>query len=65
VPDYDGYGFNVRADRQRQGQFISNVEGGSPADVAGLREGDRIVEVNGEGVDNDSHSQVKFIDSFS
>ena len=28
------------------GQYIGKIDGGSPAEAAGLREGDRIVEVN-------------------
>ena len=46
-PDFPGYGFNLHAERTRPGQFIGKVDEGSPAEAAGLREGDRIVEVNG------------------
>ena len=31
--------------RQMSGQYIGKIDGGSPAEAAGLREGDRIVEV--------------------
>ena len=31
---------------QMTGQYIGKIDGGSPAEAAGLREGDRIVEVN-------------------
>ena len=58
VPDYEGYGFSLCVEKGRRGQFIGNVEPGSPADVAGLRDGDRIVEVNGATVSSDSHRQV-------
>jgi len=56
--DHDGYGFKLRAEQGRPGQFISDVEPGSPADTAGLREGDRIVRVNGVNVSDDDYSQV-------
>ena len=44
-PDFDGYGFNLHAEKNRPGQFIGKVDPGSPAEMAGLREGDKIVEV--------------------
>ena len=31
---------------QMTGQYIGKIDGGSPAEAAGLREGDRIVEVD-------------------
>ncbi|XP_056227826.1 Na(+)/H(+) exchange regulatory cofactor NHE-RF2 [Seriola aureovittata] len=53
-----GYGFHLHGERNRGGQFIRKVEPGSPADLAGLRPGDRVVEVNGENVENEPHHQV-------
>lgn len=41
-----------------KGQFIGAVDAGSPADVAGLRPGDRIVSVNGTTVIAEAHKQV-------
>ena len=58
VDDFDGYGFNLCKIKGREGQFISNIELGSPADRGGLREGDRLVEVNGENIENKSHKKV-------
>jgi len=58
VPDFDGYGFNLRAERGKPGQFIGDVDEGSPAAAAGLRDGDRIVEVNGSNVAGETHQQV-------
>ena len=58
VPDYEGYGFNLNAKKGKSGQYVGKVEPGSPADVAGLRDGDRVVEVNGENVSNENFSQV-------
>jgi predicted metalloprotease with PDZ domain len=46
-PDFDGYGFNLHSEKNRSGQYIGKVDPGSPADAAGLREGDKIVEVVG------------------
>lgn len=57
-PDFDGYGFNLHADKSRPGQYIGKVDENSPADVAGLCEGDRIIEVNGVNISNENHKQV-------
>lgn len=56
--DFQGYGFNLHAERDRKGQFIGQIDAGSPADAGGLKDGDRIIEVNGENVEDDSHQQV-------
>ncbi|KAM8879405.1 Na(+)/H(+) exchange regulatory cofactor NHE-RF2 isoform 2-T2 [Spinachia spinachia] len=53
-----GYGFHLQGERNRGGQFIRKVEPGSSADLGGLRSGDRVVEVNGENVENEAHYQV-------
>ncbi|CAJ1052646.1 Na(+)/H(+) exchange regulatory cofactor NHE-RF2-like [Xyrichtys novacula] len=53
-----GYGFHLHGERNRGGQFIRKVEPGSSADMAGLRAGDRVVEVNGENVEKETHHQV-------
>ena len=56
--DFDGYGFNLHAERSNPGQFIGKIDDHSPAQMAGLREGDRIVEVNGVNIANENHRQV-------
>ncbi|XP_055944787.1 Na(+)/H(+) exchange regulatory cofactor NHE-RF1-like [Argiope bruennichi] len=56
--DFDGYGFNLHAEKSRTGQFIGKVDDDSPAQHAGLREGDRIIEVNGVNIANENHRQV-------
>jgi len=42
---FDGFGFVLTAVRTRQGQYIADVEDGSPAKAGGLKSGDRLVEV--------------------
>ncbi|XP_077305497.1 Na(+)/H(+) exchange regulatory cofactor NHE-RF2 [Lithobates pipiens] len=54
----NGYGFNLHSEKSRPGQFIRSVDPGSPAAKAGLRPQDRLVEVNGQNVDNIKHSEV-------
>lgn len=56
--DFSGYGFNLHAEKGKAGQFIGKVDPGSPAEDAGLKEGDRIVEVNGTNIGNENHQQV-------
>lgn len=58
IPTFDGYGFNLHAEKSRPGQFIGKVDSGSPAELAGMLEGDRIVEVNGVNIASESHRQV-------
>ena len=42
------------------GQYIGKIDGGSPAEAAGLCEGDRIVEVNLF----EKYSDVKYFDQY-
>uniref|UniRef100_A0A0B7A089 PDZ domain-containing protein n=1 Tax=Arion vulgaris TaxID=1028688 RepID=A0A0B7A089_9EUPU len=56
--DFQGYGFNLHAEKGKAGQFIGKVDAHSPAEAAGLKEGDRIVEVNGVNIGNENHQQV-------
>ncbi|NXK70768.1 SNX27 protein, partial [Sylvietta virens] len=66
-----GYGFNVRGQVSEGGQrggingelyaplqHVSAVLGGGGADRAGVRKGDRILEVNGVNVEGATHKQV-------
>ena len=55
---FDGYGFNLHAEKNKPGQFIGAIDAESPAEAVGLIQGDRIVEVNGVNVGQENHKQV-------
>lgn len=57
-PDFNGYGFNLHAERGKAGQFIGTVDPLSPALAANLHAGDRIIEVNGTNIGSENHQQV-------
>ncbi|XP_072523616.1 Na(+)/H(+) exchange regulatory cofactor NHE-RF1a isoform X2 [Salminus brasiliensis] len=54
----DGYGFHLHGEKGKAGQYIRLVESGSPAEGSGLLAGDKVVFVNGESVEGESHQQV-------
>lgn len=58
VKDFDGYGFNLHAEKGKPGQYIGKVDDGSPAELAGLRQGDRIIEVNAVNIGRETHKEV-------
>ena len=55
---FQGFGFNLHAEKTRNGQFIGKVDPNSPAEAAGLKEKDRIIEVNYVNISNENHQQV-------
>lgn len=57
-PDFQGYGFNLHAEKERGGQYIGKIDDNSPAQDAGLREHDRIIEVNNVNIENETHQEV-------
>ena len=56
--DFTGYGFNLHSEKSKPGQYIGKVDQNSPAESAGLRENDRIIEVNYIPIGNENHKQV-------
>jgi len=57
-PDFEGYGFDLLTERNRKGQCIGQIDDNSPVEAGGLKYGDRIIEVNGDNVEDDSYEQV-------
>ncbi|XP_078520980.1 Na(+)/H(+) exchange regulatory cofactor NHE-RF2 isoform X2 [Lissotriton helveticus] len=53
-----GYGFHLHGEKNKSGQYIRKVEPGSAAEAAGLKAGDRLVQVNGANVEKETHHQV-------
>ncbi|XP_051055460.1 Na(+)/H(+) exchange regulatory cofactor NHE-RF3 isoform X1 [Phodopus roborovskii] len=54
----NGYGFYLRAGAEYEGQTIKDIESGSPAEAAGLKNNDLVVAVNGESVEDLDHDSV-------
>ncbi|KAK1329474.1 hypothetical protein QTO34_011664 [Cnephaeus nilssonii] len=54
----NGYGFYLRAGPEQTGQFIKDIDSGSPAEAAGLKANDLLIAVNGESVESLSHDSV-------
>lgn len=54
----DGYGFLLRKELDMTGHYIKDIDRGSPAERAGLKEMDRLVAVDGQEVDSCTHEQV-------
>lgn len=53
-----GYGFHLHGEKAKTGQFIRLVEPDTPASASGLLAGDRLVFINGDHVEGESHQQV-------
>lgn len=56
--NFSGYGFHLHAEKGKPGQFIGKVDPDSPAEEAGLRQGDRIIEVNHVPIHQETHKEV-------
>lgn len=52
------FGFFLRTEQGEPGHLIRCLETGGPAEMAGMKDGDRIVRVNGTDVDDLPHSEV-------
>jgi len=57
-PHFDGFGFTLQTDKKEAVQIIGKIDEGSPAEAAGLKNGDRIIEINGVNVTRENHTQV-------
>ncbi|KAE8592331.1 hypothetical protein XENTR_v10018732 [Xenopus tropicalis] len=55
-----GYGFLLRQEKclAGQGQFLREIDPGLPAEDAGMREGDRLLGVNGQSVEGLEHEDT-------
>ncbi|MEQ2195082.1 hypothetical protein XENOCAPTIV_007253, partial [Xenoophorus captivus] len=54
------FGFYLRVERNEEGHLIRCLEMGGPAELAGMKDGDRILRVNGTFVDGLPHSEVSW-----
>ncbi|XP_034060160.1 PDZ domain containing 3b isoform X2 [Gymnodraco acuticeps] len=54
----ESYGFNLRVERGRQGHIVRNVVSGGVAGFSGLKDGDRLLEVNNCFVEDIPHPEV-------
>uniref|UniRef100_H2Z7C0 PDZ domain-containing protein n=1 Tax=Ciona savignyi TaxID=51511 RepID=H2Z7C0_CIOSA len=50
--------FFLRVDDARKGQIITSLTSGGPAHRAGVRDGDRVIDINGENVEDKNHNQI-------
>ncbi|CBY38478.1 unnamed protein product [Oikopleura dioica] len=56
--DSEGFGFFLAIDRNREAQTVKRIEEESPASRAGLKDGDRVLEINGVKCDAMGHEAV-------
>ncbi|XP_054829213.1 Na(+)/H(+) exchange regulatory cofactor NHE-RF3 isoform X2 [Eublepharis macularius] len=54
----NGFGFHLNAIKGLPGQFIKEVQKGGAADIAGLKDDDMLIEVNGVNVENEEYENV-------
>lgn len=52
------FGFYLRVEHGEEGHLIRSIEMGGPAELAGIKDGDRMLRVNGNFVDEMAHSEV-------
>lgn len=54
------YGFYLRLEHGEDGHLIRCLEKGGQAELAGMKDGDRILYVNGTFVDKMCHNEVRY-----
>nr|XP_060642937.1 Na(+)/H(+) exchange regulatory cofactor NHE-RF4 [Anolis sagrei ordinatus] len=57
----DGYGFLLKEEKccsGKRGQFLREVDAGLPAEKAGMRDGDRLLAINGENAEDLDHQEM-------
>jgi len=57
-PEVQGYGFTLHNNKETRLQGIGKVDPGSPAQAAGLKPRDIIIEINGTNVTRETHKQI-------
>ncbi|KAK2839913.1 hypothetical protein Q5P01_013653 [Channa striata] len=58
VKSKSGYGFSLRSTKSEEGLFMTEVIPGSVADKAGVKVNDRLLEINGENVEDFTHDEA-------
>ncbi|XP_068457194.1 NHERF family PDZ scaffold protein 4b [Clinocottus analis] len=61
VSGSEGYGFLLRLEKAPSGRtfhVLREIFGGSPAERAGMRDGEMLLEVNGESVESLTHEEI-------
>uniref|UniRef100_UPI00398F1BEA Na(+)/H(+) exchange regulatory cofactor NHE-RF3-like n=1 Tax=Pristiophorus japonicus TaxID=55135 RepID=UPI00398F1BEA len=56
-----GYGFLLKTEKtisRTLGQYLREVDAGSPAEICGMKEGDRLLAINGENIEGLEHEVV-------
>ncbi|XP_053547115.1 Na(+)/H(+) exchange regulatory cofactor NHE-RF4 [Bombina bombina] len=56
----EGYGFLLRQEKcvNGQGQFLRELDPGLPAELSGMHEGDRLLGVNGQSIEDLEHEDI-------
>ena len=52
------FGFCVCYDDEKDGHYVEEVDPGGPAERAGLKTGDRVIQINGMNIEADDHDDV-------
>lgn len=55
---FTGFGFNFKTSDIGNGLFIGRVDKLSPAESAGLKANDQVIEVNYKSIDNESYENI-------